>query len=48
MFLIALTKNQKSYIKSYLCLHYTFLISFNIAREPDKSYMTNHVVEFGL
>ena len=44
MFLIAFTWNYKSYIKSHLCLHYTFLISFNTARESDKSYMINHSV----
>ena len=29
-------------------LQYAFLIFFNTARESDKSYMTNHVVYFGL
>ena len=48
IFLIAFIENQKSYKKSHLCLHYTFLISFNTARESDKSYMINHVVYFGL
>ena len=36
------------YKKPHLCLHYTFLIFLNTAREFDKSYMINHVVYFGL
>ena len=35
-------------MKSHLCLHSTFLIFHNTAGEPDKSYMINHVVYFGL
>ena len=31
-----------------MCLHYTFLIFLNTARESDKSYLINHVVYFGL
>ena len=31
-----------------MCLHYTCLIFLNTASEPDKSYMMNHVVNFGL
>ena len=38
----------KLYKKSHLCLHYTFLIFVNSARESDKSYMINQVVYFGL
>ena len=41
-FLIAFIENQKSYKKLHLCLHYTFLIFLNTARESDKSYMINH------
>ena len=29
-------------------LHYTFLIFFNTAREPENSCIINHVVYFGL
>ena len=38
----------KLYKKSHLCLHYTFLILVNSARESDKSYTINQVVYFGL
>ena len=31
-----------------MCLHYTFLIFLNTARESDKSYMINHIAHFGL
>ena len=31
-------KKQESYKKSHLCLHYTFLIFLNTARESGKSY----------
>ena len=41
-------KNEKSLKKSYLSLHYAFLIFFNPERELDKSYMINHVVYCGL
>ena len=41
-FLIAFIENQNSYKKLHLCLHYTFLIFLNTARESDKSYMINH------
>ena len=31
-----------------MCLHYTSLIFSNTARQPDKSYMIDHVVYFGI